>query len=399
MCSYIKYLYILFLIFCTTILLYGCSSDGIDEEIPQEPELPEHIVADIPSADQATDMVLIYHGYHTRPAWTSEDMKYYIYRENEGKVEWLFDGFLFLELYANINGVEYDYGIANEANGKVAPRKLEWEDLLQKTFAEGKGPDAIEATIDSLVQTGVQPPYKRKAMFALPNPQVLCKDWGILNHKTMDFTNNEDRLDAVKWYVGRILEEWKKKEYKYVDLAGFYWLHEQLDTHSFVDKKVEDVELVKNVSSYLNELGYPLTWIPYYGAAGADKWQEMGFNMAYQQPNYFFSIHSPISIITGAIDFARQHNMFLEMEFDERLLDGDPGQGASSSQFQERYYTYLAEFEKANAWNNFPIAYYEGGKAWLRMCTSRNAEAKAMVKALGDILVKRNGKFSKIKNN
>lgn len=334
----------------------------------------------IPSADRATDMALMYHGYRTRPAFDASDMKYYVYRENNGKIEWLFDGFLFIEIYAENNGQMYDYGIAN--GNKLAARKVEWEDLLQKTFAVGKGPDAIEEVLDSLAQQNIVPPYKRKIMFALPNPQTMCIDWGELDGKKMNFSRLEHRQKAVKWYINRILEEWNKKDYRYIDLAGFYWLHEQIDT------QYNDDVLVKEVQLYLNKLGYPLTWIPYYGAEGVDRWKELGFDIAYQQPNYFFSLESPIDIITGAIGIAKKYNMSLEMEFDDRVTD--PAYG-------ERFFTYLSEFEKAGAWNDFPIAYYEGGGAWLRMSQSEDPEVQKMVKSLGDILVKRNGKFSKIK--
>ena len=366
----------------------ACGSDSADDiDIPDEPEVPEHIVADVPSADRPTDMALIYHGYTSRPAWTASDMQPYIYREKEGKIEWLFDGFLFLEIYGNVNGTEYDYGI--ESHGRKAPGKLEWEDLLKKTFADGKGPDGIEQVLDSLVQLGIQPPYKRQVMFGLPNPQLQCKNWGLLNGRRLDFKKTSDRLLAVKWYVEKVLDEWKKKDYKYIQLSGFYWLHEQIDTHWLEDGTVvEDAELVKSVQAYLSEQGYPLTWIPYLGAAGVDRWKELGFDIAYQQPNYFFDLGTGIWAIEQGIATAKKYNMSLEMEFDDRV--SDPAYG-------ERFFTYLEEFEKAGAWNDFPIAYYEGGGAWLRMTKSYNPELQKMVKSLGDILVNRSGKFTTIR--
>lgn len=360
----------------------ACGSKRTSQDAVSGKKSKKHIVAKIPSADRATDLALIYMGYKNRPAWNTSDMKPYIFRNNDGKVEWLFDGFLFLEIYGNVPGREKEYAFDIESHGRIPAGKFEWNYLLEKTFADGVGPDAIEATIDSLVQLGIKPPYKRKVMFALPNPQVQCKNWGELNGKIPNFDNVEDRLEAVKWYVSRIFEEWGKKDYKYIDIAGFYWLHEQIDS------KYKDDILIKDVQAYLNSIGYPLTWIPYYGAAGADRWNEMGFDIAYQQPNYFFNAKSPITIITGAIEFARKHDMSLEMEFDDRIKD---------PVFRERFYTYLDQFEKAGAWDYFPIAYYEGGGAWLRMYRSEDPEVQKAYNALADILVKRSGKFSKIK--
>lgn len=334
---------------------------------------------EVPSAKGVTDMALIYHTYKNRPKWTPNEMKYYLFRENEGKTEWLFDGFLFLEIYATINGINYDYGIAN--GDKIAPGKTEWEVLINETFADNRGPNAIEAVLDSLVQNGQVPPYKRQVMFCIPNPQHGQKNWGAVDGKTLDFDKPEDRLTAANWYIDQILEIWNKKEYKYIEFAGFYWLHETID-FDFGDDK-----LIKSVQNILKEKNIDLCWIPYYGAEGADKWKEFGFNIAYQQPNYFFDPKSPIEIITGALDFAQKHNLSLEMEFDGRV---------EQEIYRERFYTYLNEFEKAGAWENKPVAYYQGSDAWLKMAKSNDSEMQKMYKTLGDILAKRNGKFSKI---
>lgn len=351
------------------------------DKAPENPKKKKHIVAKLPTANRPTDLALMYHGFKSRPSYVAPEMKHYVFRENNGKVEWLFDGFLFIEIYAETDGVGYDYGIP--CHGRISPRKIEWDDLLQKTFAKGKGPDAIEEVVDSLVQLGIKPPYKREVMFSLPNPQVQCKEWGELNGKKMDFTKTEDRLEAVKWYVGQIRKIWKEKDYKYLHLSGFYWIHEQ------IDKEHKDDILVKEIQAYLNKLGFPLIWIPYNGAPGVDEnWKDLGFDIAYQQPNYFFGDNASIDLIHKAIDVVKKYNMSLEMEFDDNV---------SKPLYRQKFYTYLDEFEKAGAWDQFPIAYYEGGGAWLRMCQSQDPEIQKMVKTLGDILVKRNGKFSMIK--
>ncbi len=334
----------------------------------------------IPEVKRPADLVLIYDGFYNRPKYTPDEMRHYIFRNNGGKVEWLFDGFLFLEIYARTGDVEYDYGIAS--HGRISARKIEWENLLKTTFAEGLGPDAIEETIDSLVKSGVKLPYKREIVFSLPNPQVQCKDWGELNGSKMDFNKTEDRLEAVKWYVQQIRKIWKKKKYKYLNLSGFYWVHEQ------IDKQYGDDVLIKEVQAYLNKLGYPLIWIPYNGAPGVDEnWKSLGFDIAYQQPNYFFGENTSIDLMHSAINTAEKYDMSLEMEFDDNV---------SKPLYRDKFYTYLREFEKSGAWDKFPVAYYEGGGAWLRMSQSSDPEMQKMVKAMGDILVKRKEKLSTI---
>ena len=232
----------------------------------------------IPEVKRPADLVLIYDGFYNRPKYTPEEMRHYIFRNNGGNVEWLFDGFLFLEIYAR--------------------------------------------TI------------------------------------------------------------WKKKKYKYLNLSGFYWVHEQ------IDKQYGDDVLVKEVQAYLNKLGYPLIWIPYNGAPGVDEnWKSLGFDIAYQQPNYFFGENTSIDLMHSAINTAEKYDMSLEMEFDDNV---------SKPLYRDKFYTYLREFEKSGAWDKFPVAYYEGGGAWLRMSQSSDPEMQKMVKAMGDILVKRKEKLSTI---
>ncbi|MDR2954156.1 MAG: DUF4855 domain-containing protein [Prevotella sp.] len=376
----IKYYIVLFLSILA-VSTYSCSS-GDDDIVPppdDDDELPK-VEVNIPSAKGITDLALIYHTYVSRPKWTSGQIKHYIFRENNNKIEWLFDGFLFLEIYAKVNGTEYDYGIPTYGRG--SPTKSVWEYLLSETFADKRGPNALEIVLDSLAQKEHIPPYKRQVVFGIPNPHYGQKDWGLLNGKALNFNKPEDRLTAACWYVDRVLEEWKKRDYKHLDFAGFYWLHETID-----GAPNNDEDLIKAVAEYLKTKNTDLCWIPYYGAAGANRWGDFGFNIAYQQPNYFFDTNSPITILTGALDYAKRYNLALEMEFDDRV---------SQPAYMERYYTYIDEFEKAGVWNEKPVAYYDGGGAWYRMSISKISTMKEMHKALSDILVKRNRKFSTI---
>jgi hypothetical protein len=334
----------------------------------------------VPSAEGITDLVLIYHGLDSRPVWDKNNIKHYIYRETDGTIEWLFDGFLFLELWTNIDGVMYDYRVDNE--GKIPAGKTQWEFLINKFFEKGNGIDGIEEAIEEQAQKGFNPPYKRQIVLCIPTPQPGRNDWGSIDNNNLDFSVMQDRLKAVEWYIGRILDEWKKKNYKHLDFGGFYWLHETIGE--------EDGDLVRTVKSTLSERNIPLCWIPYYGASGSAQWDSFNFDIAYQQPNYFFKTETPMEIMTGALQFAKNHRLALEMEFDSRV---------SQPEYRERFYTYIKEFERVGAWNNLPIAYYDGADGWLKLATSNDSEMKKMYKALGDLLVKRQGKFSKIIGN
>src|SRR5690554_776781 len=115
-------------------------------------ESPDEIKISIPSAPHPSDLVLIYHGGSQRPVWNTSQLKHYVFRKNNDQLEWLFDGFLFLEIQARINNKAYDFGSATSYTLK--PTKAEWEWLINKNFAATYGPAAIELLLDSLNKAG-----------------------------------------------------------------------------------------------------------------------------------------------------------------------------------------------------------------------------------------------------
>ncbi|MDR2274427.1 MAG: DUF4855 domain-containing protein [Sphingobacterium sp.] len=328
------------------------------------------------SATTSSDVALIYHGGNHRIPYNTAQMKHYVYRNANERPEYLYDSFLFLEITTTLNGQQFDYGC--EVPGRAMPGRKEWEWLLEETFAAGRGPDAVEFTIDSLIKLGYPPPAKRKIYFAISNPIYGNKNWGKLDGNQLDLTKVEDRFKAAKWYVEQIETRWKKKRYKYIELAGFYWLHETIDIAN------KDDSLIKEVSAFLKNKKHDLIWIPYNWAEGADKWKEIGFTKAYQQPNYFFDLKSEPWILQHAVDFAKEHHMNLEMEFDDRI---------SEDGYRKHFYEYLDKFDQGGVWDTKEVAYYEGGGAWYRMSISEDPEIKKMTRKLGDIIVKRQSKL------
>ncbi|RRN77686.1 DUF4855 domain-containing protein, partial [Pseudoxanthomonas sp. SGD-10] len=97
----------------------------------------------IKSTELTSDLVLIYHGGPQRPVWNSSQLKHYVFRHNNAnQFEWLFDGFLFLEIQARINNKAYDFGSAT--SWTLKPTKAEWEWLIAKNFSNTNGLAAIE---------------------------------------------------------------------------------------------------------------------------------------------------------------------------------------------------------------------------------------------------------------
>jgi len=337
----------------------------------------------VPSSKKIVDLALIYHGGAQRVHWNAEALKHYVYRNNEKKTDWLYDGFLFLEFSAKINGEQVDFEYNNGLRGGRGATKKDWQWLLERTFAPKEGPKAVEHILDSLAKRKIFPPFRRKAVFALPLPIFEQRNWGELSGKSLDFTDVKDRAQAMIWYIDQVREHWRKSNIKHLDFGGFYW------THEAVFDKHNDKELVRLVKAYLEKINEPLSWIPYYGAENSPFWKEIGFDVAYQQPNYFFEVKTPMEILTGAIRFAQDNKLSLEMEYDGRV---------DQPEFRKKFYEYLEKFDDAKAWNKLPIAYYDGDGAWYHMSLSKDVEMQKMKNRLGDIIVKRQLNYQHIAN-
>ncbi|MCE5346735.1 MAG: DUF4855 domain-containing protein [Bacteroidales bacterium] len=343
------------LIICCSFLI-SCKNTGV----PENKNIPDKEGSNI------SDLVLIYHGSTHRPDWNTNQMKPYVYTDGESSFHWLFDGFLFLEIFDNIKGYEWDPGF-----GYKTAAKEQWEWLLDRYFGQGKGPDALEAILDSLSMKGKTPVRARKVIISIPCPVQGFKEWGDLDGQKIDFNKAEDQIAVACWFIDKTLDKWRKKNYKHIQLEGFYWVHESAG---------KDYAIIPKVKEYLKEKDMKLYWIPYWKAERAEQWSSLGFDLAYQQPNYFFSTKIPYQCLDDACHFANQHRMGMEMEFDNNIVKPEK---------RSRYYDYIKSFEANGVWASRQVAYYEGGGAWLKMSESNDPEIKKMVKTLSDIIIVR----------
>jgi Domain of unknown function (DUF4855) len=129
-----------------------------------------------------------------------------------------------------------------------------------------------------------------------------------------------------------------------------------------------------------------LYWIPYWKAERADQWASLGFDYAYQQPNYFFSRDIPFQRLDDACIFGKQNAMGMEMEFDNNV---------TKPEIRNRFYDYINSFESNGVWTEKKVAYYEGGGAWLKMSQSDDPEMKKMTARLSAIIIGRQEKADK----
>jgi hypothetical protein len=322
------------------------------------------------------DLVLVYDGGESREPWTVDRFRPYVYYEEAGKFEWLFDGFLFLDRLAR-SGRRL-----SPITSRKDATKADWQALLDHYFAPGQSISALDQLLDRLARAGHTPSRRRMVIIALPTPMtgsdpnriVISSDWGELDGRKLDFKQSGARLKAARWYVDAALKRWKEKHYQHLGLAGFYWLFERA-------WKVHDTA---EIGRYINSKGSRLYWIPSW-PQGRKNWQEYGFDFVYQQPNYFFHRQpTPPDRLEAACQFAAGCGTSMEMEFNKNLQ--------TNPAFLVYFDQYLQAYEKHRVWEKKPVAYYEGAGAWSDIASSSDPAVKRRFKALVDIIVKRQQK-------
>lgn len=323
------------------------------------------------------DLALIYQGGTQRIDWTQDQfIPYVTHTFQNGKKDWLFDGFLFLE-FSNGNGYNYAYGYE-----KNNARKVEWEWLLNRIFEKGKALDALDKCIEAEKKSIGIPKFKHKIVLGLPIPLPHQKDWGTLNGDSLDFNNQKDQIKACVWYIDELMSEFRKSKYKNLELVGFYWTDEDIATCK---------DLPKYISAYIHKLDKQFVWIPYWKAKGYDKWKKLGFDIAYQQPNHFFTKTIPDSRLDDACKSAMDNNMAMEFECDSQALFG------CKDSFYDRMMAYIKAFERHLVFKQSAIAYYTGSKGFIDMYYSTNPKDKEIMDRLAHHIVDRRANMNLVK--
>ena len=327
--------------------------------------------------DEIRDLVLIYDGGdHRTIDWNKEKFAPYVATDAvDGKpAEWLFDGFLFLEIYCT-----QERGFAKWYRDEGA-RKEDWVGLIDQYLSPHRDITALNECVgEKRLEIGGEF-HRRKVVLSLPEPIAKQTDWGELNGRSLDFNNDMDRLIAVKWYIDLLIERFTEAELENLQLSGFYWLTEQA-THTRT--------FVRDVADYIHSKGLDFYWIPYFGSDGYTQTREFGFDYVYLQPNHFFHPHIPDSRIQEAVDLARKEGISNEMEFDERVLQSNGNRG-------ERLAAYIDTFERNGLFENNNLAYYQGNDAFYQLKYGSELD-RSYYKRLSEIIARRQREFYKEK--
>ncbi len=322
----------------------------------------------------AKDMVLIYAGGAHRKVWDKEKFAPYVSMKNEkGKPQWLFDGFLFLEI---TNGQGRGFASYYEKKGA---RKQEWTKLIEDYFTPGKIICALNESIGDARRINPKKFSKKKVVIGLPEPIPNQKDWGEAGGKSLDFSKADDRLTACQWFVDYAISKFNEAHLDNLELSGFYWIAEEATNSR---------DLAHKVGDYVRSKDLNFNWIPYFKSDGFKEWRTLGFDIAYLQPNYFFNEKVPLQRLDDACKLAAENGMCMEMEFDERAL--------KEKGFGYRLEDYMNAFDKHDVFKYLPIAYYQGNTAFYDLFHSNVPEDNQLYLKLANRIAERQ-KMKKLK--
>ncbi len=269
--------------------------------------------------------------------------------ENNFQIEftdYLFDSVMFLALTAP-NGYAFD----SPSRGKPA-LKEQWQWYLDSLFTEGKQLAAFNEAMDKVnKQLGQE--RKIKIYIMIPNPMAQIKsfgavdDTGSLNFSLKDpVANQEQRYKAVKWYLDQFFIRYEKANYKNLELIGFYWLQE------IVDRSIPgELELLKEINSYLHARDLKFSWIPYFNVDGRREYETLGFDLCIYQSNYMFGANIPPSRLLETAKEAYKYRLGVEIEADISVL--------STLKGREKLYDYFRAGLSYGFMTEATLAYYQ----------------------------------------
>lgn len=316
------------------------------------------------------NLVLIYYGGIQRDTfkWDTQKLMHYIaYTNKSGETNYLFDSFLFLE-FKDGRGYQYAPGYDH-----LNARKSEWKWLINRYLGKRGILDSLNLAIKKVRAKTQTKFFKRNIIIGIPTPINNQKDWGTLQNKKLDFTNNSDREKAIEWYIDAIQKLFKQKKYRNFVLNGFYWIDE--DNRS-------SLSILPKTAQYIHHKKLKFYWIPYWSAAGAKNWKELGFDMAWQQPNYYFQPKVDQERLEAACSFAKKNQMGVEVEFDNRIMS------KNNEDYRNRLINYLRVIRKNKLSPKYmSVAFYQGNDGFYQLITSKDMKDQELVKLLIHFLI------------
>ena len=308
----------------------------------------------------------------------------------DGKEQWLFEGFLFLE------GSDWTH---------------------DRTFVLGPGKSAthcvseLEKACASVASRIGNPPTRRGVIIGIPDAimfetfsdkQSPTNYWG----DGLDFARVEDRLTALYWYIDSARKMFAELAPQYLALSGFYITSEEIYLPWDIDVNCQyknwDV-IAPALSEDCHAGGQGLYWIPYHMGPGYKYWKELGIDQAWMQPNWYWDHKVPGEPHPFAKTIAaiKEYDMGMELEFEYSGVAGQMGPdvmgpdsygkltftAADVPALQERVRHYMKEYKDAGLYGTGSIALYSGSNALTQLATSPDAADRALYDELCEFII------------
>jgi hypothetical protein len=299
--------------------------------------------------------------------WNKDDFTHVIsHVDSNGKpTGWMFNSVLFA-----MGGNPYD---------DYKDQNL-WNEAIDKLFRTDVNLDALEQSTKDSKQVLGDSTHKTKVVLGIPYPALEATNWGTINGNQLNFSTDqlggekasfEARSQAVKWYIDQVQKRFKEKQYQNIELAGFYWTHEEIGFRTIYEEA-----LVKKTAEMLHDKDFKFYWIPFFQSNGSTIWKDLGFDAVMMQPNYYFkTFFGPnaskggevdLSRLESAVKTAKRFGMGLEVEGDYQMrwngwgTDWD-GQVYHSDYAMRKYYAYLNEIKQSGL-DQTIVGYYLGAR-------------------------------------
>jgi hypothetical protein len=153
----------------------------------------------------------------------------------------------------------------------------------------------------------------RDVWVSIPYPHPFQRAFGVVGNAALDFAREEDRFQAVQWWLEQFLARWTGNAQLHPKLAlrGFLWQREAVDAG--------DEGLTRRVNELVRRKGYLSMWLPNYGSFGSLEWRNLGFNVVLLFSNYTGRTGYEVNWIEWAAQTAAKYQTGVQVVWGEGL--------------------------------------------------------------------------------
>ncbi|MEK5392351.1 MULTISPECIES: DUF4855 domain-containing protein [Heyndrickxia] len=230
--------------------------------------------------------------------WSTTDLKpYQSYLVNGRSADRLFRGFIFNP----INGREGHYIHPMYADFGELADKEDWQIALNNLFVSNYNLDALAIN--------TKPGFKTDIWVTIPYPNPSQTNFGLVDGRELNFKNEEDREEAVKWWISSFQNMWDQSTslHEFLTFKGFVWQRVSISGN--------DINLVKNVNNFIHSNGLLSLWLQQYGSCGCVDWKEFGFDASCTNPNFYGNSGHDFSWIANSTVFANYYRIGMQIFF------------------------------------------------------------------------------------